>query len=138
MSVKCSKCGEELLGAVNRCWKCGHMVVRGPDEPLAAIVLDEVASAALPQPSTSPFRAPPVTITTGERIDAQRAALTAMGGTVGALILGLFALPIACFRVEGAFIALLGFALGIWGLYSPRRRLALLALLLCSLAIGLA
>src|SRR6478672_8845126 len=24
MAVRCSKCGEELLGPVNRCWKCGQ------------------------------------------------------------------------------------------------------------------
>jgi len=25
MPVRCSKCGEELLGSVNRCWKCGTL-----------------------------------------------------------------------------------------------------------------
>ena len=24
MAIKCAKCGEELLGAVNRCWRCGQ------------------------------------------------------------------------------------------------------------------
>ncbi|MEZ6115684.1 MAG: hypothetical protein R3C28_03805 [Pirellulaceae bacterium] len=24
MAVTCSRCGEELFGAVNRCWRCGH------------------------------------------------------------------------------------------------------------------
>lgn len=28
MSVVCSKCGEELMGAVNRCWKCGSTFAR--------------------------------------------------------------------------------------------------------------
>jgi len=28
MSVVCSKCGEELMGAVNRCWKCGTPFIR--------------------------------------------------------------------------------------------------------------
>ena len=28
MSVVCSNCGEELIGAVNRCWKCGTPFIR--------------------------------------------------------------------------------------------------------------
>lgn len=28
MSVVCGKCGEELMGAVNRCWKCGTPFIR--------------------------------------------------------------------------------------------------------------
>lgn len=32
MAVHCTKCGEELLGAVNRCWRCGlEFEVRGGD-----------------------------------------------------------------------------------------------------------
>lgn len=32
MRVKCSKCGEELLGAVNRCWRCGTRVASRPGD----------------------------------------------------------------------------------------------------------
>ena len=28
MSVVCDKCGEQLMGAVNRCWKCGTVFAR--------------------------------------------------------------------------------------------------------------
>lgn len=31
MTVFCAKCGTELLGAVNRCWKCGLPVVSSAD-----------------------------------------------------------------------------------------------------------
>ena len=31
MSVSCSQCGEELFGAVNRCWKCGQAVSANSD-----------------------------------------------------------------------------------------------------------
>src|SRR4051812_28574895 len=31
MAVRCSKCGEELLGAVNRCWKCGQTFALHPE-----------------------------------------------------------------------------------------------------------
>jgi hypothetical protein len=36
MPVLCSRCGEELLGAVNRCWRCGQPIVSrlgGDGEP---------------------------------------------------------------------------------------------------------
>jgi hypothetical protein len=77
------------------------------------------------------------TTSTADLIDAKRTSLTAMGGTVGSLVLGLFALVLALFRFEAALIALLGLVLGIWGLYSNKRGLALFAMLLCCLAIGL-
>lgn len=89
MAVHCAKCGEELLGAVNRCWKCGQFFARHPEtdglppvrmerppaagEPLEAIVLDDapagsttqsqaaaVAVAAAPAASFPPPLAPAV------------------------------------------------------------------------------
>ena len=35
MAVICAKCGEELLGAVNRCWRCGQRAVSSPDAAAA-------------------------------------------------------------------------------------------------------
>ena len=170
MTVRCSKCGEELMGAVNRCWKCGQMFAQRPeidgrppvrsdavfDEPLQAVVLgDEEQLAAEGSAAPSVAVAAPASLlaapqspiaaqiqrhlrtSTGDLIDAKRNSLMAMGGTVGSLVLGLFALTLAMFRFEAALIALLGLVLGIWGLYSPRRRLALAAMLVCCLAIGL-
>jgi len=32
MAVNCAKCGEELLGAVNRCWRCGTMLESRPGD----------------------------------------------------------------------------------------------------------
>ena len=32
MSVECAKCGEELMGSVNRCWSCGQEFVATIDE----------------------------------------------------------------------------------------------------------
>jgi hypothetical protein len=198
MAVRCTRCGEELLGAVNRCWKCGQSfpihaerdgqppvrVAAGkPGEPLAgglmpldAVVLDAeppgeplakglsaagpsaAATASFPpgqepaispatrKASASPYSATPGTVA-GSRLgepsggltaaDLQRQKAMAMGGTVGGLVLGAFGLLIAPFRFEGAIIALVGLLMAIWGLYSPRRRLALLALLLCFLGISL-
>ena len=30
MAVKCASCGEELMGAVNCCWRCGHEFISQP------------------------------------------------------------------------------------------------------------
>src|SRR5438876_8864385 len=100
MAVRCSKCGEELLGAVNRCWKCGQMFALRPEidgrppvrtespiaqeQPLAAIVLDpdqgQQAAAigvAPAKPAVIPvamprYIQPPRKATTAELIDARR------------------------------------------------------------------
>jgi hypothetical protein len=165
MSARCAKCGEELLGAVNRCWKCGQTFALRPEmdgrppvrsplpptdpsQPLDAVVLDDAAATAASPPATVPSTAAHPSavaaygtkqraISTADRIDAQRKSQMAMGGTVGSFVLALFALAVALFRFEAALIALLGLVMGIWGLYSPRRNVALVAMLLCCLAIGL-
>lgn len=153
MGVRCTKCGEELLGAVNRCWRCGQKVAAhadaaapptvrpeilavSTDEPLDAVVLEDGAAATTTAIASGPPVKPPRPLSTAERIDAKRKSLMAMGGTVGSLVLGSFALALAAFRFEAALIALMGLVMGIWGLYSPRRRLALFAMLLCWLGIG--
>lgn len=51
MAVRCARCGEELLGAVNRCWKCGQQfAVRPTPEGLppvrAELVAETVGGAA--------------------------------------------------------------------------------------------
>jgi hypothetical protein len=170
MAVRCAKCGEELLGAVNRCWKCGQVFVRHPEmdglppvrmerspeasEPLEAIVLDD-ATAGSPAAPAAVAAASPVAIaqvapavqflpkraapppSTAEIVEARRQSMMAMGGTVGALLLGIFSLILSPFRVEGAVVALFGLGMGLWGLYSTRRNWALVGLLLCCLGIVL-
>src|SRR5207253_1590079 len=97
--AKCPKCGEALLGAVNRCWKCGETFTVPPDKPPAAfadvhqpmdaVVLDS-SDAAAPMATAilvggSPFRtsapvrwdaAAPRMPTTAELTEARRAGLT--------------------------------------------------------------
>jgi hypothetical protein len=191
MAVRCAKCGEELLGAVNRCWKCGTTFAARPEidgrppimlemppaeaaalaavpltaAPLEAVVLDEVPtnseapgprmpvvaaeSAPAPPPATSaPPPQPPMatvlmkprlvsrTSSPADRVESLRQSNMAMGGTVGAVVLGAFALALSLFRFEAAIIATLGLIMGIWGLQSRRRNWALAAMLLCCLAIG--
>src|SRR5262245_10565204 len=147
MAVRCSKCGEELLGAVNRCWKCGQTFALHPEidgrppvraetpfhseRPLDAIVVDsggkheeatagqaQAATVAAP-PASMPVPVPvpryvlPRRASTAEQIDARRAGMMAMGGTVTSVVLGVFGTGLAYFWPPAAFIAVLGLAMGI-------------------------
>src|SRR5262245_55654263 len=172
MAVHCSKCGEELLGAVNRCWKCGQTFALHPEmdgrpprrteaavagnEPLNAVVVEPTAASAPPLvggpaqadhhfaavPAAGPTLLPvarvvqPRRASAAELVDARRAGMMAMGGTVTSLVLGVFAAGLAVVWPPAAMIAVLGLVMGIWGLSSPRRNLALVGMLLCCLAIG--
>jgi hypothetical protein len=52
MTVRCAHCGEELMGAVNRCWKCGQQFVARPTvDGLPPVRVDP---AVLASPSSSP------------------------------------------------------------------------------------
>jgi len=47
MTVRCTRCGEELMGAVNRCWKCGQQFQARPTvEGLPPVRAELVAAAA--------------------------------------------------------------------------------------------
>ena len=67
----------------------------------------------------------------------------AVAGAVIAILMGVFALSIAWIQswvtISAAIvIALIGFAMGIWGLYSKRRGWALFGLLICCAGLGMA
>ena len=55
ITVICSNCGEELIGAVNRCWKCGTNFVRTTTRDTAANTSPHDFEAAAP-----PIRRAPV------------------------------------------------------------------------------
>ena len=55
MALKCDKCGEELLGAVNRCWRCGGRV-------------DQVVAASVPPPAGPALAVTPTAADGGEDI----------------------------------------------------------------------
>jgi hypothetical protein len=59
MAVRCSKCGEDLLGPVNRCWKCGQTFATLPETGGVPPVRRE----ALPVAAT-PATAAPIVATT--------------------------------------------------------------------------
>jgi len=151
MAIHCSKCGEELLGAVNRCWRCGQAFAVAPppneaptasvaatgDQPLVEIVDAERGDAYAYTAEAGGQRWSTAPRTTAELIDARKAGMMAMGGTVTSLVLGILALVLASFWPPAAIIAIVGIGMGIWGLSSPRRNLALVGMLLCCLAIGI-
>ena len=236
MPVHCAKCGEELLGAVNRCWRCGAALVpqtgpagippirRAPvEEPLDAAVIDDETSAESDRPNaesardeqangdTAPSEANAETAVatedaakneprennaprghkaqtnepnagepnagvpnasaaakSGVRVDpahsaaapkpapttgtlttgtpgsrspatsiSYRGRTAALGGAIGAVALGALAIVSAVlFPLGGVLTAILGLAMGIWGLFSQRRLLAFAGIILCCLALA--
>lgn len=48
MAVQCAKCGEELMGSVNRCWRCGQeFVARRADGDLPPVRRTPVVDASI-------------------------------------------------------------------------------------------
>lgn len=230
MAVRCAKCNEELLGAVNRCWRCGTpFASRGGDvsepplrrrppvpETIAAAVvvavpadmesetasdaadsdesvrITEAASSFVAESSGSADnsettgsapRSETATSTTATpdsanrktplrrgspfavnaeaapqssavRLEPQRGAndrhhrstlvpqyprrSAAQGGAIAAFVVGWLAFGFSFFTVAALIVALMGLALGIWGLYSDRRGMALMGIFLCCIAIAIA
>jgi hypothetical protein len=155
MALKCEKCGEELLGAVNRCWRCGTKVelgvpaaahpppspvARPPAAPPAEEPGEDVVLAALVQPPARKETAPPSPVApiTPPRSSHLRRLTAAQGGAVAALVLGLMSVVASFYTELAAIPAALGLGLGAWGLFSPRRGPAILGLLLCFLALAIA
>ncbi len=206
MAVRCSKCGEELLGPVNRCWKCGQqftaqaetgglppvryapielpsdvvmaefaggpVTATVPGEDSAAASSPLSASSSVPAATNAAFQDPignrvrsgspfvrgavmqPVTTAAFPRNPLAPGISPripgppghdplAVAGAITAILMGIFALGIAWIASWVAIsaavvIALIGFAMGIWGLYSKRRGWALFGILISCSAIGLA
>lgn len=214
MAVYCSQCREELLGAVNRCWRCGAAFVpqagsgqappvrinpppaevqSRPETPQAPW---QPASQAGPQPASqvvlqpapvSPSdQAPPLTAILAGQADlpaleaivqpdgrrgspfADNSILTApsvserpvqrwgatpsyvppapaayqprhaaaVAGVFASLMLGALSLVVGWFTGWAVVTAALGVAMGVWGLFSNRRWLAVAAIALCCLALA--
>ncbi|MBW3597765.1 MAG: hypothetical protein KY475_10880 [Planctomycetes bacterium] len=192
--VHCAHCGEELLGSVNRCWKCGRAFVaeHNPDnlppvrrrpiplelvnrtreellapkaEPAAVAVTaasggegqaaieavivggesSESAGASTDQTTPTAASAPtrPATQSAPYYTTPPQPAYPvnagATGGAIAALVLGVMSLLAIRFIAPGALlVAILGVAMGVWGLHSDRRGAALVGLVLCCLAMALA
>lgn len=72
MPVVCARCGEELLGSVNRCWRCGQsLVVRAGDADVppirrgpVSLTVDEPFVAELAVPDAADVRSEPAVLKT--------------------------------------------------------------------------
>ena len=166
MSIRCSKCGEELLGAVNRCWRCGTTfraaaaagglppvrrspvaivdaeIVQTPADVATAIPVSGEPVAISPpvasQP-TSPFAEGAVVVDRRHTVAIPRRQTAAVGGAIASVLLGVVSLLSAKLLPLGSLITcVIGLPFGVWGIYSERRGLAIVGLALCCLALGLA
>ena len=59
MAVYCKSCGEELLGAVNRCWRCGQEVVVQQEAAASEIASSEVSGELTGDEDLVPAQAVP-------------------------------------------------------------------------------
>ena len=159
MSRVCAGCGEELLGAVNRCWKCGR-IITAPENSQGDFdsesgVPTAFASQSNPQPpdmlhdaahdfgSLAPRQSQVAALTLPDgntpTTDERTIVSAALGGLYGAIVMailaliGLFVAPLAALVT-----AILGIGLALWGLYSPRRGLASLIAIVCLLLLMVA
>ena len=61
MAVRCSHCGEELMGAVNRCWKCGRAFSAQPATdglpPVRRVPVAAVSAEAINESSDAVVKA---------------------------------------------------------------------------------
>jgi hypothetical protein len=134
----CKHCGEKLAGW-SRCWRCGYEnkpALRESDEspePAQKAATPQVVAGMTVACEASASMAPP-------RLARYPRHPAAVGGAIAAALLGLLGLLVAALTpipVAGMFLGILGLLLGLWGLLSRRRALALAGLILCCLAIFL-
>jgi hypothetical protein len=152
MTVQCAKCGEELLGAVNRCWRCGTRIdvpastgrFEGPAPPALSAATgdagDEVVEAELVTGSGVATVRPavPVPAPALPRPSRYPRWIAAQGGAIAALLLGLISFVAGFYTALAAIPAAVGVLMGIWGLFAPRRGPAVLGLVLCCIALAIA
>jgi hypothetical protein len=154
---RCWQCGKEFVsraGTSERPPRRRTPIVGPLTGPLEAVVVDEQwAVGGFPGDGSladrwprrgSPFAETDSTEDRAEspsldesRVTEYPVGAAAFGGTLAAILLGCFGLlSTLVFPFGGLILSAIGVALAIWGLNSPRRRTAICALLLCSLAFA--
>jgi len=165
MTAKCATCGEELLGAVNRCWRCGTRIETPPGDggeppvrrtPVMHVLAAGEATPAVidaPADATAESDAPVMARRVGSPFaesftptgaPAARVAAgttvprsTSTNGGVAALVLGVLSFALSFFTPFAIIVAVVSVALGIWGLYAERRGPAMIGILLGCLALAI-
>ncbi len=163
MTVSCAQCGEELLGAVNRCWRCGttfalhadksglppvrrrpvELLSTVPTKPQATQVISGPESVSTAPRQGSPFMAGTATPATfansadpGSYVTRPLNPTTLIAAII-ATLLGIIGLSLVnSVPFAAVAIALFAFGLAIWGLNQERRWVALIAIVLSLTAIG--
>jgi len=156
MAVRCSKCGTELLGAVNACWNCGQAVLShsggsdappvGPPpeipvdeqpEPVSAIVVDDAPPAAGDELGASPFAETVAADLVGHRgLKRFRPQTPATVAAYLALLVGISACAMSYWSAWALVPAVIGIPLALWGLRSRHRTAAGVGLGLCLLCMS--
>lgn len=210
MKVNCENCGEELLGAVNRCWRCGTVVASaavevdlppirrtppvrdgqmvatdddttgagedaeqragdatpdaaelstsnaGTDQPPVVPngtmpAVSETADEVIPvaelrgrpnsdanRSTTPPSPTSSVVVGRGPRTAPSHPAQSAnAGGAIASLCLGGVSFLFSYFTPLALVPAVVGLAMGIWGMYSTRRGMAFAGAALCCIALAI-
>ena len=63
--------------------------------------------------------------------------LAAVGGAVGALLLGIWSIFGATISPYASINAMVGILMGFWGVTSPRKKMAIIGIVLCLIGLGL-
>jgi len=166
MPVKCAQCGEELLGAVNKCWRCGQLVESHPEVDVPPVVQppilitppvitpaegDLIAEAQLVGQPTN-VAAENQNMRSGSPFaKTQRGTWQHWRQTTGrewnastisawvAVVVAIYGWVLTSFNPFVAFaVAVVSLGLGIFGLWGRHRPAAVVAIILCCLLIAFA
>jgi hypothetical protein len=166
MAVQCANCGEDLLGAVNRCWRCGQVFVpqKGSGDappirraPIASAEGPPVLAEAIGHPRFraakrirrgSPFASADrhsndASLQEGQQfrpysVYVPRNGAAGVGAALSSLLGPTSLLMNLGFPTGALVVGLIGVGVGCWGLTSERRGLATCGLVLCCLAVAVA
>ena len=141
MPVHCATCGEELLGSVNRCWKCGNQFEALAEDGLPPIIRAPVPSDTQPVEDDVPvadvvedFTVPKATAAETTKLVSSRQGLR-LGFAVSSIVIGGFSLLASFFTPFAAIGAAIGIALGVFALVGGNRAAAIAGIILCCLAL---
>ena len=149
-------CGAEVLGAVNRCWKCGRPIAEDAIEipPVSRDPVEGPLVRAFDARTGLPFDHPDDDAPVAQTHDAAglpnprrprnprrwslggRAGSIAAACTFASLLVGVFCVMAGFFYWWALFIGLAGLLLGLFGLASPSRRpVAIAGIVLCCIGM---
>lgn len=135
MKRRCENCEEELIGSVNRCWKCGTAVdveslLDTPPIRRAPVDLNgETSAASLGLDTITQSLPYPLSVDLSERGRHNCA--------IASVVCGVLACLTGIMSAWTILLGLIGIALGVMGMQSKHRDLATMGLVLSVLAIFL-